>query len=246
MSEQHIPEASEQPPSEVSADATLEAVVQYTEWYIAGRGDTQPNYRYNRYYSVLRNTLNAMQIQEATQIAHIDVGCGPGLFAWALLDWADEHEIEYSKLSLYGYDCCTEMVRLARMMRMQLLTLCPAYPDLLYNDDYRTFLSRIAKTPRVYTDYLITFGHVLAGNHNSDDISGFRQIIEQIVQLKNPANTVWLLSSDATSDRNRSLSLEGWNALLSALQTTGIEYARRPVATGRGGDQCVVLSHQEV
>ena len=246
MCEEHIPEATMRPSSEVIADASFAEVVQYADWYVAGRGDTEHDYRYSRYYNVLKNTLNSMQIKEDTKIAHIDIGCGPGLFAWTLLDWAEENEIDYDKLSLYGYDCCTEMIRLARKTRMRLLTQCPAYPDLYYGDDYAAFLSGIATMPHVYTDYLITLGHVLAGNHNPDDISGFAGIIEQIVQLKNPSDTVWLLSSDATSDRHRPSSLAGWNALLAALKAAGIACTSRLLATGRSSDWCVLLSQQEV
>ncbi len=246
MCEEHIPEATIRPPSEVSADASFAAVVQYADWYIAGRGDRQHDYRYNRYYNVLKNTLNSMQIKEDTKIAHIDIGCGTGLFAWTLLDWAEEKEIDCDKVSLYGYDCCTEMIRLAQKTRMRLLTQCPAYPDLHYGDDCAAFLSGIATMPHVYTDYLITLGHVLAGNHEPDDISEFGGIITKIVQLKNPSDTVWLLSSDATSDRHRPSSAEGWNALLAALQAAGIKCSSRFVATGLSGDRCVLLSQQEV
>lgn len=66
----------------VSAETDFAQVVQNTDWY-CWRGDSRPPYRYRRYSEVLERIALP---DGDSRIAHVDIGCGAGLFSWAFLD----------------------------------------------------------------------------------------------------------------------------------------------------------------
>ena len=204
MADHGIQPAVWQPPYEVQPDATMAEVARYTDWYIAGRGDTQPHYRFNRYYYVIKYTASSVnyRVNYSSRVVHIDIGCGPGLFAWALLDWARENHIEYSRIDLYGYDQSKQMVELARQMRDRLRVEVGDYPMLYYHYDLDSLLENLEVRYDRGADCIVTLGHVLAGNQESSDLDEYTRIVDQIVKLQNPSKQTTVLVSDATSGKH--------------------------------------------
>ncbi len=131
------------------------------------------------------------------------------------------------------------------MLRARLRSAIPGYPNLQYESDYDSFVRRLANI-RSQASCLMTLGHVLAGNHDSEDIGTFTRIIERVTTLTDYISDVRLLASDATSGRHRQSFESGWRTLLSALQGIGVRYRSMPVSTGKSSDRCVILSRKEV
>lgn len=240
MAEKGIEAATTQPQYEVSANASLLDAVQYTDWYLTTTGNEAEHYRFDRYFNAIDLALG----NRDGRWIHVDIGCGAGPFSWAFVDWATKHGIASADLSLYGYDPSQEMIRLAWMLRAKLRTATPDYPNLRYESNYDSFVRRLANI-RSQASCLITLGHVLAGNHDSEDIRSFTRIIERVTALTDYVSKVWLLASDATSGRHRNSFENGWRTLLSALQSSGVRHRSVPVFTGRSSDRCVVLSRKE-
>ena len=238
MAEQGVEGAEMQPPYDVSPDASLADVLQYMDWYVVQGG--HEHYRFGRYYNAIEKLLR----EPADKLAHIDVGCGAGVFSWAFLDWAATHGIKRSRITLYGYDACREMIRLSWMLRAKLSPAVPDYPDLRYAGDSDLFIRKLA-SKRIDADCLITFGYVLAGNHSDDDIAVFQRIAVTAVDGVLPGRKVYLLASDTTSEQLVGQSRQGWGKLLSALQSVGARTQPLPLMTGYDGDRCVLLSRQK-
>ena len=236
---------SRNPGYEVLPNAAFNDVVQYTEWHAAGgfqrATSVDEYYRYDRYAAALNAGLDH---DFSRRIAHIDIGCGAGLFSWAFLDWARAHEIEPRRLALYGYDHSNEMIKLAWVMYHRLRKVYTGYPKLRYYQNRNQFLRRLTEEHDANTAYIVTFGYVLAGSHTDDDINIFTQIIAHIISLNGSASDV-VLASDATSNKHRASFVEGWTKLLHALHARGVGCAQMPLATGYTGDRCVLLSRRE-
>ena len=241
MAEHRIEAAPTQPPYEVYVGASFKDAVQYADWYLTAHGNEIEHYRFDRYFNAIDQAL----ANRTGRWLHIDIGCGAGPFSWAFLDWAAKHHITSAGLGLYGYDPSQEMIRLAWMLRARLRSVVPDYPSLRYDSNFNSFLRRLTHI-RSHASCLITLGHVLAGNHDDADISTFTRIMERMTRLTDYVSEVWLLTSDATSDRHRDSFENGWSTLLSALRDSGVQRRSVPVFTGRSSDRCVVLSRQEV
>ena len=240
MADQGVEGAETWPPYNVHPDASLADVLQYTDWYATERGNEEEHYRFDRYYNAIEKSLR----EPGDKWAHIDVGCGAGVFSWAFLDWAAVRGIERSCVTLYGYDACREMVRLAWMLRAKLGRTVPDYPDLRYASDRGLFIRKL-EASRIDANCLITFGYVLAGNHSDDDIGVFQRVATTAVDMALPGRSVYLLASDATSGRHLGQFGEGWRKLLSALQAADAQARPLPLMTGYSGDRCVLLSRQK-
>lgn len=238
MAEQGVEGAEAQPSPAVPQGASLADALQYTDWYVAQ--GSQEHYRFGRYYDAIEKA----PLDPADKWAHIDVGCGAGVFSWAFLDWAGMRGIEFSNVTLYGYDACREMIRLSWMLRAKLSRAVPDYPDLRYASDIDVFIRKL-EASRIDANCLITFGYVLAGNHSDDDIGVFQRIATTAVDMALHGRSVYLLASDATSGRHLGQFGEGWRKLLSALQAAGAQARPLPLMTGYSGDSCVLLSRKE-
>ena len=236
-----VKEAKKPPSSSVHPKASFADVLRYTDWYAtdrgsaAKRGNKKEHYRFDRYY----NAINKALISRAKQWAHIDVGCGAGVFSWAFLDWAAQRGIERSNITLYGYDACPEMIRLARKLRQKMRPRISGYPDLHYYATSRAFIPQLTDH-RMDADCLITFGYVLAANHDDKDIRTYKQIALAVLDGAAPGKKVYLLSSDSVGWAADQAN-EGWRKLLAALRASGVK-ARRPRSIGYSGDPCVLLS----
>lgn len=198
------------------------------------RGNEREHYRFDRYCNAIGKAVGS----RAKKWAHIDVGCGAGVFSWAFLDWAAQRSIERSDITLYGYDACPQMIGLARTIREKLKRNAQGYPNLHYHYDRKGFVRKLAHS-RSAADCLITFGYVLAGNHVEKDIQAFQRIILAFLNAVPDGKKVYLLSSDSTY----SVSEEGWKKLLAALRASGVKARRARFISY--GDRSVLLSRQE-
>ena len=174
----------------------------------------EDHFRYNYFSRALANLPDRF-IRDG--VYHIDVGCGAGVFSWALLDLMRECEIAYDNTILYGYDYCPTMIDIARMIRCILKEHIPDYPSISFDSDIDLFIETINTVGCLDQNILITFGYVLAGHHSLEDIRGFARIISHAVQSKTPNSTCILLSCDAISAPSSSAVCAGWSALRSSL-----------------------------
>ena len=201
----------------VPADATFEEVAQHTELFIGGRRDDFPHYRYRRYAEVLDLAPYVEQ-----RLAHVDIGCGAGLFSWVLLDRATDHGLAHAMVDLYGLDHSLAMITLAREARTRLMPRVPTYPDLHYADDADLIIRSLTDNHREGTNYIITLGHVLVQAHAPANIQTFTRVISHILALPNNQADCPLIAVDA---RLRHIAFaEGWDALLASLEQAGIDH----------------------
>ena len=219
---------------DIRPETTFEHAVQYTYKHASSS-------RYKFYKKILGYVTDEL-LSVGHRIAHIDIGCGSGLFSWALLDWAQEHGIEPDRLGLYGYDYSEEMIRLAEMIRLGVRETYSDYSVLHYFADSEEFLQRLTDDSDTNTDYFITFGYVLAWNQLDEDIDCFSQIIDHILGISGGHGKCFLLVGDAASKGD---FVSGWDKLLYAFQESNIELV--PVGTVPAGrtHYCVLLSRRE-
>ena len=232
MSAQNIQPTCVRPDPWIRPDSKLEEVLDRTDWYVAGRAYTRPTLRYDHY----RNILDVVNISNDDRVVHIDVGCGTGTFAWALLDWAQDKDIDFRNVNLYGYDWSEQAIYAARMIRLELKRkACPGFPELNYEADLETFKRRFSFVkPASNNVYLITFGHVIAGSHNPNSIADYLTIIHWVESVKEPSTKIWILVSDAGSSKYAAAFKEGWASLTASLSSN---YTAIP---GAGGVRCLV------
>ena len=236
MTDQNLQQVSQQPSFEIRADSTLEEVLHYADWYVAGRAYLTPTFRYDNY----RRIFDAVDVDTDARIIHIDIGCGTGPFAWALLDWADDRRIDFRNVHLYGYDWSEQAIRAAQMIRLKLMeNTCPGFPCLNYTADLGTFKRSLSGIPSAPTNvYVITFGYVLAGNHDPEDLAVYLDIIRTVESIKDPSSKIWILASDAVSYRGNFAT--GWESLRISLSS---HYASVPIPgyiPGYSSECCVV------
>ncbi len=207
----------------VRAETALGDALQNIDWYVVGEDAIstdilyrRPHYRYDRYMEALQQKANT----NVRRVAHIDIGCGAGLFSWAFLDWATTKRIGYDRIDLYGYDHSPQMIRTAAEARNRLMQIIPDYPSLHYEYDVGAFLRRLFMTHHPDTDYIVTFGYVLAQTFvwSRSSIEDFARIIDVIFRLPSSVSMCEMLSVDATGRQDQRNSIEGWNLLLENLQ----------------------------
>ncbi len=230
---------------QISVQGTAAEVLWYTNWYVAG--DDQLSWRrLNRYYRYSRYIDVLTQLRRhgvAQQIAHVDIGCGPGLFSWVVLDWARQRNLRYSNILLYGYDYSTEMINLAQEIQRRLRTYVRDIPKIEYYHDRSALFSGLASSRQLHCDYLITFGYVLAGNHEDDAIKSYVEAINYVLDLTSHDRNCILAFSDANYQGN---FRRGWDKLMMALDDYCIASREINIETGTTSDRCVVLSRREV
>ena len=93
---------------------------------------------------------------------------------------------------------------------------------MYYYNDTETLLGQLTDNRSENTDYIITFGHVLAQAqmYTPSDVSDFARAVAQIYKLVDTQSSCTLVAVDAygkTSEFN-----EGWSSLLSSLEQADI------------------------
>lgn len=193
----------------VTATASLAEVIRHTAWYVGGHADRVLHYRYNRYMEVMSRYKPG-----ACRIAHVEIGCGAGLFSWVFLDWATAKGVEYDRLDLYGYDHSPAMLELARECRKRLLLHAPDYPPLHYESEVAALCTKLKENRQDGTNYVITFGHVLAQAHSPEAIKSFTKILIEVLKL----NGICILMA-VDADQARAAFAKGWDALMNSLDS---------------------------
>ena len=223
MAQNNIAPSQQRPDHVVRANASFTQVVQNTEYYCC-RDNSEPPYRYRRY----REILGCIR-PSGNREAHIDIGCGAGLFSWAFLDWARENNVAFDHVELYGLDHSTQMIRLAGQVRVGLARYITDYPPLHYTHDADTLLHELTNRHRAGKDYTITFGHVLVQSHTPNAIRSFTRVIAHVIGLLDAGSNCAVIAVDARNWPNEFAA--GWNALLDSLRRAGIrcELANVPV-----------------
>ena len=213
MDEHNIPPRSERLDPVIPADVSFRIAVRYTDSYCGRRG--QQHYRYQRYREVLRHK----QAPKPRQ-AHVDIGCGAGLFSWVFLDWAKENNLAYGHIDLYGLDHSPEMIRLAQRMRVGLMPNIANYPELHYTHNISTLLQELNARHSPATDYTVTFGHVLVQAPHA--IPDFARVIVHIMGLLDTQSNCVVMAVDALNASNQFAG--NWNELLESLGRFGIQH----------------------
>lgn len=201
----------------VRPNANFTQVVRHTSYYWRD-GDNQPHYRYDRYRA---EALKYLQPSDNRQ-AHVDIGCGAGLFSLVFLDWARDANIEYDRVDLYGLDHSRQMIRLAYRVRDGLVKSVADYPDLHYTNEVGALLQELTGCHRAGTDYTITFGHVLIQANTPNAIRSFTRVIVHILGLQDNQSRCNLIAVDAR--RQPVAFASAWNALLSRLEQAGVTH----------------------
>lgn len=216
----------------VPSDIRLAPALQHTDWYTY-RGDTRPPYRFRRYLEAL-NQVSASDRREA----HVDIGCGAGLFSRAFLDWARGQRLGYDRIDLYGFDHSPEMIHIASLVRSKLSQRIADYPPLHYYSDEDVLMDNLTLNHQTNTDYTITFGHVLVQANTTLNLQVFTKIITHVIDLMNPESNCGLWAIDA---RGRSSELvTAWNTLLSNLNVAGVHYKELNMPTTAINDMASV------
>lgn len=234
MAEHNIASPIRPPSHVVGADAGFDEVVRNTAWY-CWLGDRQPHYRYRRYRDAFGDPQPPRDGH--TRLAHVDIGCGAGIFSWALLDWASDSNLAHDRIDLYGLDHSPAMIILAYRMREQLMTSIANYPELHYETMVQMLLQELTAHHQDPTDYIVTFGHVLVQARHPNAILNFTRVIVHILGLIGEQSQCALLAVDARRRAREFAS--GWDALLSSLAQYGVRHEE--IAAQRGSITAVLM-----
>lgn len=222
MRTENIAPLQQRPSHVVTTDASFEEVVQHTDWFCwrADRVESRP-YRYRRYREIFGH-LQPDPSHTRKRVSHIDIGCGAGLFSWALLDWAVDSNLAYDRIDLFGLDHSPAMIALAHWIRDNLVTDIANYPELHYETIVAMLLQELTTDHREPTDYIITLGHVLAQAHDDNAILNFTRVIVHAVSLLDDQCHCALIAVDARNWREEFVA--GWNLLLDSLERASVSY----------------------
>ena len=212
MADKGVKPATVQPDHRLPSDAGLEMVLQYTDWFVAGTGDTEEHFRYSRYSQTLRHLAPSTRRQ-----VHVDIGCGAGLFSWVFLDGAVAQNVSLERVRLFGLDRNRASLALAKRIREKLLAKVPSYPKLNYYRKPEILSRELRKRQIKGSDYVITFGHVLVQSHSPKEIQQFSEIIETVVEILERGCSCTLVAVDARREEERRQLSQGWDLLLSRL-----------------------------
>ena len=203
-------------------NTSYDECLRYTQWYATDAA----RYRYDRYMAVLRKFTprGLVDPQAAITEAHVDIGCGAGLFSWVFMDWAASHGLNHTQLQLYGLDHSPQYLQLSRDIRRKVRAVAPYYPALYYDTSIVGLCDALRQTHVTGANYTITFGHVLvqAHIHSPNAIAGFTKVISTMVEVAGERNTCRLTAVDA---RGRHADFtRAWRCLLEHMSQAGIRF----------------------
>lgn len=101
--------------------------------------------------------------RKTSTIAHVDVGCGPGLFSWVVHDYFRHREPE-TEIELHAYDHSPTMIELAELIWREFET--GVY--LGVTSDLDGLISQVMQGGPP-ADVIVSFGHVLVQASDQED-----------------------------------------------------------------------------
>ena len=147
--------------------------------------------RYSRMVDhYFRQHLGESGGRRRSQIVHVDLGTGPGIFNWVVYDYVQENWKPRSRprLAQFGYDRCSAMVDLAE----RIWTRFGLSDEVGYYDSPKALRRAVgAMTGDAYL--LITFGHVLIQSYNLIDrsaISSFAKLCNRLAHGRDAADVL--------------------------------------------------------
>lgn len=199
----------------VGKDATLQESIGYTERYVIGSGS--PHFRYDYYMGALKAAAREFGcIRPGRKIIHIDLGCGPGLFAWVVHDYVmAPRRKNRNNLSFYLYDHSESMIKLAKKFREKLLT----EHQVRFYRDAKAMRNRLRSGRLANCDILVTFGHVLIQTRNNR--RALREF-SRIIRALSSSNSCTIIAVDAYSGSRRSEFREACDKLIAKLRKLGV------------------------
>lgn len=218
----------------IAPTATYGESVAYAVKHIVSNGD---HFRYNRYWSLLDAGFRELRYRTALRrpVLHVDVGCGPGLFIWVLLDQLREERNAKSQqhvaVNAIGYEHAPSMVRLAENCSIRLQRKVNAsaelrrwsarshFPTPRFVCGHEQFIQALQTEirPDRLRDVIVTFGHVLVQTaHDRQAIKTFAGIMTELARLN--VRRYLVFASDAYSRYRQQTFSRGWENLLAALE----------------------------
>lgn len=172
----------------IPKDATLKQCVSYVKQHIVHDRD---HFRYLRYTRMVEHYFrDHLGEERRSQIIHVDLGTGPGIFNWVVHDYVQQNWRPKSRpqLAQFGYDHCPVMVELAERI----------WAEFGLQHEAQFFSS--SKALRRAVDamagdayLLISFGHVLIQSFNPIDrsvIRGFAKLCNRLARGRDAADVL--------------------------------------------------------
>ena len=218
---------------EIASDATWEQVLQYTVRHVINFGGAKPHYRYDKYARSIKRVVEELKYVRRPDhnILHVDIGCGPGLYHWALLDYFGNLSDDRNACKIFsvGYDHSNEMISLARRCadRIQEHTASSCPESVEYFSNLNEMLDHIRSSNKFRPcDAFITFGHVLIqSSHDSHAIQNFSKIVKSLLPF---SRRTILIACDAKSKKHGSALASRWNDLVKATSVPPLWIVRVP------------------
>ena len=212
----------------IPPDASLPRCIDYAMKHVVGDG-SKPHYRYDRYRDAIQRLRDRHSgAGRRKKVVHIDIGCGPGLFSWAVHDCLAEHDPD-TAVEQYAYDPASNMADLASSIWSELGV---GTPLTVFHD--RHDLPRHVEQADWPANVIVTFGHVLV--QIADDRKAVADVSDALVEIRRAVPSecdVFYLAVDATTnDRPETFSrcLEG---VLRGLEVEKTLDAPQSLAFGR-------------
>ena len=206
------------------------------------------HYRYRQYRGHFVYGLSSLDYEPDPEhpLLHVDVGCGPGLFTWVVLDQLRREEKERKRIAVHpvGYDHSRAMIRLANRCCERIQPHVntdrrrrPKHPRnhlptpsfVCGRREFQAWMEPELKKkqPR---DIIVTFGHILVQTSDADRATqDFARIMTRLAELK--SRRFLLVASDAHTGTRPVRFTRGWTRLLAA-----IEPKLKVKQAGRKGD----------
>lgn len=206
------------------------------------------HYRYRQYRKHFVYGLSSLEYEPDPEhpLLHVDVGCGPGLFTWVVLDQLRREEKERKRIAVHpvGYDHSRAIIRLAKRccerLQPHVNTDRGRRPDHPRNHlptpsfvcgrrEFQAWIEPELKEKQS-RDIIVTFGHILVQTSDADHATqDFAWIMTRLAELE--FRRFLLVASDAHSRFRPVRFIHGWTRLLA-----GIEPGLKVMQLGRKGD----------
>lgn len=221
----------------IPKNASIEEVIGYTRRFIVESGEE--HFRYDYYRDILAKALTRFRFNATkNKIAHLDLGCGPGLFSWVVQDYLlSKYKMKPGNIDLIGYDHAKKMIRLAKLFK--------EYLPVEYNFEGYFELDKILNLleSRDFSDYdcIITFGHVLIQvGDNTEALQDFVELVQNLF----PSNSCILLAVDAYANETKRQDFRSaCKKLMVALSNAGVAVNNKRTGPERSY-MCARLSHE--